>query len=47
MELGLAHGQLANSLHGHYCSSHTMKYTNGKKKQCIVKMLITHKICSG
>ena len=21
-------------------------YTNGKKKQCIVKMLITHKICS-
>ena len=23
------------------------KYTNGKKKQCIAKMLITHKICSG
>ena len=22
-------------------------YTNGKKKQCITKMLITHKICSG
>ena len=22
-------------------------YTNGKKKQCIAKMLITHKICSG
>ena len=24
-----------------------IKYTNGKKKQCIAKMLITHKICSG
>ena len=24
-----------------------LNYTNGKKKQCIVKMLIAHKICSG
>ena len=24
-----------------------VKYTNGKKKRCSAKMLITHKICSG
>ena len=30
-----------------YLSRSLFLYTNGKKKQCIAKMLITHKICSG